>query len=106
MPGPLLHIGASVLCVHGGTATPAAPNPRVLVSGQPTVLMTTPYAIAGCPFTTGGNPQPCVTGQWTVAATRVTSNGQPVVLMDSQALCVPNGTPLVPVSAQTRVIGS
>jgi hypothetical protein len=106
MPGPLLHIGASVLCAHGGTATPTAPNPRVAVGGQPTVLMTTPYAIAGCPFTTGGNPQPCVTAQWTVAAKRVTSNGQPVVLMDSQALCVPNGTPLVPVSAQTRVIGS
>lgn len=106
MPGPLLHLGAAVLCAHGGTATPTAPNPRVLVSGQPTVLMTAPYAIAGCPFTTGGNPQPCVTAQWTVAAVRVTSNGQPVVLMDSQALCTPNGTPVLPVSAQTRVIGS
>jgi hypothetical protein len=36
----------------------------------------------------------------------VLSNGQPLVLMDSQAVCVPNGTPLVPVAAQTRVIGS
>lgn len=106
MPGPLLHLGASVLCAHGGTAIPTAPNPRVLVSGQPTVLMTSPYAIAGCPFVTGGNPMPCVTAQWTVAAIRVTSNGQPVVLMDSQALCTPNGTPVLPVSAQTRVIGS
>jgi hypothetical protein len=41
-----------------------------------------------------------------VAALRVTSGGQPLVLMDSQALCAPNGTPLLPVSAQTRVIGS
>jgi hypothetical protein len=106
MPGPLLHVGASVLCVHGGTATPTAPNPRVLVSGQPTVLMSAPYAIAGCPFVTGTNPMPCVTGLWTVAATRVTSNGQPVVLMDSQAVCAPNGTPLVAVAAQTRVVGS
>jgi hypothetical protein len=106
MPGPLLHVGASVLCAHGGTATPTAPNPRVLVGGQPTVLMTAPYVIAGCPFTTGGNPMPCVTGLWTVTATRVTSTGQPVVLMDSQAVCAPNGTPLVPVAAQTRVIGS
>jgi hypothetical protein len=106
MPGPLLHVGASVLCVHGGTATPTAPNPRVLVSGQPTVLMTAPYVIAGCPFAPGGTSVPCVTGTWTVAATRVTSNGQPLVLMDSQAICAPNGTPLVPVSAQTRVIGS
>ncbi|TLF52872.1 hypothetical protein FEI13_03995 [Halomonas urmiana] len=106
MPGPLLHLGASVLCAHGGTAIPTVPNPRVLVSGQPTVLMNGPYAIAGCPFNAGGSPVPCVTAQWVVAALRVTSGGQPLVLMDSQALCVPNGTPLLPVSAQTRVIGS
>ena len=49
---------------------------------------------------------PCVTGVWTVAAMRVTSNGQPVVLMDSRAVCAPNGTPLVAVAAQTRVVGS
>ena len=106
MPGPLLHVGATVLCAHGGTATPTAPNVRVLVSGQATVVMTTTYVIAGCPFTTGSNPMPCVTGQWVVAAARVSSNGQPLVLMDSQAVCAPNGTPLIPVTAQTRVIGS
>ena len=36
MPGFLLHVGATVLCAHGGQAQPTAPNPRVLVSGQPT----------------------------------------------------------------------
>ena len=105
MAGPLLHVGALVQCVHGGTATPVVPNPRVLVGGQATVLMTAPYTIAGCPFTVGGSSSPCVTAQWTSAATRVTSNGQPLVLMDSQALCTPNGTPLVSVAAQTRVSG-
>jgi len=85
---------------------PAAPNPRVLVNGQPTAVLSTTYVIAGCPFNVSGSPVPCVTGQWVVAATRVLSNGQPVVLMDSQAVCVPNGTPLVPVAAQTRAIGS
>lgn len=94
-----------MLCAHGGTATPTVPNPRVLVSGQPTILMSGPYVIAGCPFNTGV-PVPCVTAQWVVAAVRVMSNGQPLVLMDSQAVCVPNGTPLLPVVAQTRAIGS
>ena len=94
------------MCAHGGTATPTAPNPRVLVSGQPTVTLSTPYAIAACPFNVSGAPSPCVTGQWVVAALRVQSNGQPLLLMDSQALCTPNGTPLLPVVAQTRVIGS
>ncbi len=106
MPGPLLHVGATVLCAHGGTAAPTAPNPRVLVSGQPTATMAAPYAIVGCPFNVSGAPVPCVTGQWVVAATRVFSNGQPLVLMDSQAVCAPNGTPLLPVVAQMRVIGS
>jgi hypothetical protein len=106
MPGPLLHIGASVLCAHGGTATPTTPNPRVLLGGLPSVTLATPYVIAGCPFTTGTNPMPCVMGQWLVAATRVFSNGQPLVLLDSQSICTPNGTPMMPVMAQSRVIGS
>lgn len=106
MPAPLLHVGAQVLCSHGGIATPTAPNPRVLLSGQPSVVLSTPYVVAGCPFNVGATLVPCVTGQWTVAATRVFSSGQPLVLMNSQSTCVPNGTPLLPVAAQTRVIGT
>ena len=66
MPGPLLHVGATVLCAHGGQATPTAPNPRVLVSGQPTRDDAAPYVVAGCPFPPppAGNG-PCVTAQWT-----------------------------------------
>jgi len=105
MPGPLLHVGASVLCAHGGSAQPTVPNPRVLVSGQPTVTVAAPYLVAGCPFNVSGGPSPCVTGQWVVAATRVFSNAQPLLLMDSQAVCAPNGTPLAAVAAQPRVIG-
>lgn len=106
MPGPLLHLGATVLCSHGGMAMPSAPNARVLVSGQPTVTMAAPYLVAGCPFNIAAVPVPCVTGQWVAAALRVFSNGQPVVLLDSQSVCVPNGTPLLPAGAQTRVVGS
>lgn len=47
MPGFLVHVGAQVLCSHAGQAQPTIPNPRVSVSGQPTVLMSTPYVIAG-----------------------------------------------------------
>jgi len=38
-------------------------------------------------------------------ATRLTSNGMPLLLMDSQALCVPTGTPLIIAMTQTRVTG-
>jgi hypothetical protein len=103
MPGFLLHVGATVLCAHGGQAQPTAPNPRVTVNGTPTLTMTAPHAVAGCPMVTGGAPTPCVTAQWMTGATRVTSNGQPLLLFDSQAVCVPNGTPVTIVATQTRV---
>ena len=31
MPGFLVHVGATVLCSHGGQAQPTVPNPRVTV---------------------------------------------------------------------------
>ncbi len=105
MPGFLLHMGAVVMCAHGGQAQPTVTNPRVTVSGQPIVTMPAPHAIAGCPFNVSGAPVPCVTGQWVTAATRVLSNGMPVLLFDSQAICAPNGTPLIVTTTQTRVTG-
>jgi hypothetical protein len=103
MPGFFLHVGATVLCAHAGQAQPTVPNARVLVTGQPTVTMTAPYVVAGCPFNVGGGPSPCITAQWVTGATRVTSNGQPLLLLDSQAICAPNGTPLIIAVTQTRV---
>jgi hypothetical protein len=102
MPGFLLHQGATVLCAHGGQAMPTAPNPRVLVSAQPTTLLSIPWVVAGCPLVPPPLP-PCVTGQWVLGTLRVTSNGQPLVVQSGQAVTIPNGTPLLPVVMQTRV---
>lgn len=106
MPGALLHQGATVLCTHAGQAQPTVTNPRVTVGGQQTVTSAAPYTITGCtmPPPTAGNG-PCVTAQWTTAATRITSNGQPLLLLDSQAICAPTGTPLMIVVTQTRATG-
>ena len=105
MPGFLLHLGATVLCAHGGQAQPTSPNPRVTVLGQPIVTQPMPYAVAGCAFAPGGVPFPCVLAQWTTGSTRITSMGMPVLLLDSQAICTPTGTPLMIVATQTRVTG-
>jgi hypothetical protein len=104
MPGPLLTFATQVQCVHAGVATATTPNPRVSVLGVPTVTMASPFVIAGCTFPamTSGAP-PCLTAQFTTAATRVTSTGQPLLLADSQATCVPNGTPVIIVPGQVRV---
>jgi hypothetical protein len=106
MPGFLLHVGATVLCMHGGQAQPTAPNPRVRVGGQPITTLSAPYTVAGCPFTTPAGPNPCVTAQWVTAATRVRAGGVPVLLQDSQAVCVPTGTGLNVVATQRRVRGT
>jgi hypothetical protein len=99
----LLHQGATVMCAHGGQAMPAAPNPRVLASGQPTALLSAPWSIVGCPGIPPSFIPPCVMGQWIVGAFRVTSNGQPLVVQSGSGISVPNGTPLLPVAMQTRV---
>jgi hypothetical protein len=102
MPGFLLHVGATVMCLHGGQAQPLVPNPRVLVGGQPVVTQINPYAVAGCGLATS----PCVMAQWITGATRVFAGGVPVLLQDSQAICTPTGTGLLILVTQTRVRGT
>ena len=103
MAGFLIQLGATVLCAHAGQATAMAPNPRVLLSGQPSVLLSAPWVVAGCPLVPPPLP-PCVTGQWILGTLRVMSNGQPLVVQSGQGITIPNGTPLLPVAMQTRVI--
>jgi hypothetical protein len=99
----VLHSGATVLCAHGGQASPTVPSPRVKVGGQPATTLSGPYTVAGCPFVAGTTPMPCVTATWTVGATRVRSGGSPLLLQDSQAVCAPNGTPVTIAVTQVRV---
>ncbi len=95
------------MCSHGGQANPTVPNPRVMVSGNATILHTAPYTVAGCamPPPTAGNG-PCVTAQWVTGTVRVLSLGQPLVLNTSQSVCAPTGTPLIPSVVQPRVVAS
>jgi hypothetical protein len=105
MPGPIVHLGASVLCSHGGQAMPTTPFPRVLVSGQPVVTLTSPYVVAACPFppVSGG---PCATAQFVVGSTRVLAGGAPLVIQGGVAVCVPTGVPLLVVATQPRAIAT
>ena len=105
MPGPVVHLGATVICSHGGQATPVAPFTRVVVSGQPVVTLTSPYVVAGCPLppAAGG---PCVTAQWVVGSTRVLAGGAPLVLQGGTAVCAPTGVPLIVLVTQPRVVAT
>lgn len=106
MPGPLLHLGATVMCSHGGKAEPTAIFPRVTVSGQPVVTLSSPYAIMGCGFVAPSGNGPCTMANFVTSATRVFAGGTPVLLQDSISVCVPTGTPTIAPVVQTRVIGS
>ena len=105
MPAPILHLGATVLCTHAGQAIPLAPFPRVTVSAQPVVTLASPYAVAGCALT-GSPVPPCLTWQFVMGAVRVLAGGAPVATLVSQSVCIPTGTPMLPLMAQTRVLAT
>ena len=106
MPGPILHVGAVVMCAHGGMAIPTVPSPFVMVSGMPVATIAAPYAIAGCAFIPPIGNGPCVMGQWIVGSLFVTSNGQPLAILSGVSTCIPTATPMLPVSAQLFAIAS
>lgn len=106
MPGYLLNTASIVICVHAGQAKTTMPIPRVKVMGMPVTVQPFPYTVTGCvnPPPTA-NVGPCVIANWIVAALRVKAMGMPVLLQDSQSICVPTGTPLQVVFTQMRVKG-
>jgi hypothetical protein len=115
MPGLLLHVNAAMTCPHGGPATIAPAQPRVLVAAQPVATMAATTLIAGCVFTLpSGKPQPCVSVRWLMPATRVLVSGSPAMLQPSPGpgpgLClsaeqIPQGPPLV-TALQARVLAT
>ena len=105
----LLHVGITAICPHGGQVQVVPGNPRVMLGGQPVATMADQFTIAGCVFTVGTKPQPCVLVQWMVPAARVKVGGQPVILQTSTGICqsaeqIPQGPPNV-AAAQSRVRG-
>jgi hypothetical protein len=104
MPGYLLRLGDPVLCMHGGIGQTVPINPRVRVDSQPIVLKNYVYAITGCSLLPSGGPF-CAIAQWTRAATRVKSNGLPVILQDSQAECQTTKNGVLVQPTQLRVKG-
>ncbi len=103
--GYLLTQNSTVLCQHGGQAQPMLTCAQVKINGQPVVTQSSSYTVSACPFMKGNTPSPCITAQWTSAASRVKAGGAPVLLQDSQAACTPNGTGMNIVVTQTQVKG-
>src|SRR5258708_14458756 len=110
VPGSILRVGDKRICAPGGQVTSVPGSPRVMVSGMPVAPMADTYPVAGCVFTVGPKPQPCVKVLWLVPAARVQVMGQPVIIQTSVGLCpsaelIPQGPPSV-ILAQTRAIAT
>lgn len=101
----LLTENATIQCMHSGQAQPLVTNSHVKVDGQAIVTQDFSYTISACTYQPNSTKIPCVTAQWTSAATRVTAGGVPVLLSNSQATCTPNGTGVNILMTQTRVTG-
>ena len=109
MPGNLMHVGATVVCPHGGQATVQPNQSRATLASQAAVTTASLYTVAGCAFMVGTKPQPCVTARWTSPSTRIKVNGTPVLLSAPPGICqsgeqIPQGPAAVSV-VQTRVVG-
>ncbi len=91
MPGNILTISSTVLCMHGGSAILTTSNSRVMVDQAPALLESDVHAVAGCPFQIpigmGTKPSPCVRIEWSGGSTQVQVSGVGVLVQSSIGKC-------------------
>jgi len=109
MGEPLLTVNATVTCPHGGQGT-IAPAQSAVVAGATVCTENDQVTIAGCPFTIGPNPSPCVSVQWQSASTTSMAGGAAMLTTGSVGLCLnseaaPQG-PVVLVPAQAAAVAT
>src|SRR5262249_42286707 len=102
MPGPLIQVGAQLLCPHGGTITITPAGAQVTTDGQPIATIAATGIVAGCPLPPGPTSVPCTGVTWTTGTVRVTLNGVPALVPTS--LAVFNCTPPVPPMPATVLV--
>src|ERR1039457_1007509 len=104
----LLTAASTMMCPHGGTVT-ALPSQTSASAGDSILLGSDTFTVAGCTFNIADVPNPCLTVQWLVTATRVQAGGVFVLNESSVGLCLaatmaPQGTVLI-VDTQPSVEG-
>jgi hypothetical protein len=96
---PIVTSATTVMCGHAGNATHVPTQARVRIAGSPAALASDQHMVAGCSLASSSGPF-CTVLTWTVPATRVKVNGQPVVLHSSMPMGVGPG---IVVTGQPRV---
>jgi hypothetical protein len=107
MPGKVLTTGSQVKCPHGGSATLSTANAKASPASGKALLESDIHTVAGCAFTIGTKPSPCIRIQWSAGAAKLKATGTPVLVESSVGMCysaegAPQGTALV-VQADAKV---
>jgi hypothetical protein len=102
MGTPVISQQTTVMCGHGGSATPAPTQVRVKILGALAAIANDVYSVAGCALTGTGTP-PCLVLQWLMPAMRVKIQGMPVLLNASMPMATGPG---VVIPGQVRVMAT
>ncbi len=84
----LLNVSSMMMCPHGGTVSVITANTQVMAAGDPCILATDTYLVAGCPFVVGIIPHPCVQVQWVQPDSASQVSGSFTLSEESVGLCI------------------
>ena len=91
MPGYVLTISSSVMCMHGGSAILTTSNTKVMADNVPALLESDVHSVAGCPFQipapSGTKPSPCIRIEWSGGSQQMQVNGVGVLMQSSIGKC-------------------
>ncbi|MBV9959805.1 MAG: hypothetical protein JO360_15375 [Acidobacteria bacterium] len=88
MPGAILTIASTILCMHGGSVILSTSNSKLLIDGVPALVESDVHPVAGCPFTLPGPKySPCVRVEWTGGA-QASAGGQKILVISSIGKCI------------------
>ena len=91
MPGNILTVNSTVLCLHGASAILTTANSKVMAEGALALLESDVHMVAGCPFQIpmgpGMKPSPCIKIEWSAGSTKFQINGVGVLVQSSVGKC-------------------
>lgn len=89
----VLNTQGTVQCPHGGSVQLLTTNARVKADGAFALIVGDTSVVAGCAFTIGVKPSPCVQVKWISGASRARA-GALLLNRSSVGLCLsPEGAP-------------
>jgi hypothetical protein len=98
MADPLLTVGATLTCPHGGSGS-IVPAQTTALARSEVCTEDDQIVIAGCGFNVSGSPSPCTTVQWKTTSRHCTSGGSAVLTSSSAGVCTNTaGAPQGPVT--------